>query len=97
MARSQHVRGVHAPTDTTAASTVVYKALEEDQSVTMEDIWPAASLGELPPKFRRIKNELEKKSKLDQEALNLLLCCPNDQQSRLYVNGMSGELSSEIC
>jgi uncharacterized protein YbaR (Trm112 family) len=35
--------------------------------------------------------ELLQKTALEAEAIDLL-CCPRDQGSHLYVNGMSGEL-----
>lgn len=65
---------------TTAASMVVYKDLEENQSITLEDIWLTTALGQLPQQFQRIKKDLERQSQLDQEAINPLLHCPNDQR-----------------
>ena len=87
------VRGVHSTPNTTAVSAVIYEQPEDGEEISLPDIWTASPPNQLYPNTRTLKREWVTKTPLDEEAINLLLCCPSDEESRWYVNGMSGELS----
>ena len=61
--------------------------------ISMEDIWTANPSWELLPITRKLKKDLSTRTLLDEEAIDLLFHCPSNQESHVYVNGMSGELS----
>jgi hypothetical protein len=97
LSSSSEAQGVHSLSNTTAISAVIYDTLKEDENISLEDIWPTTPLAELPPSTQTIKLDLTQKTQLGDNAIEMLLHCPSNQENHLYVNGMSGELSSENC
>ena len=68
---------------------MVYDQLEEGATISLEDIWPLTP--PLPPRIPKKKDPVYA-TQLGPEAIDLLSRCPGGPESRLYVNGMSGEV-----
>jgi len=90
---STHVQGIHDFPNISTVSSVIYEEPKEGEMISMEDIWTTNPSWQLLPTTRKVKKGLTTGTLLDEEAIDLLLHCPSNQETHVYVNGMSGELS----
>ena len=74
-------------------TNVAYDQVGQDETISLEDLWSPTPPAPLPSGTRATKKELGQKTSLGEEAIDLLMRCPRDDKTRLYVNGMSGEPS----